>query len=102
MCKLGAAGGRFECEFRRVSDPGPGALFLRLGDDLLRDVGGNLLVSAERAHVVAATLCQRTEVRRVAVELRLRDLSLDLLLAGPRGLHAEDPPTALVEIADDV
>src|SRR5688500_2010172 len=102
MCKLGAAGGGRGWEFRLVPDPGPGPLLFRLGDDLLGDVVGDFLVPAERAHVVAAALGQRAQVRRVAVELRLRDLGLDLLLAGPRGLHPQDPPPALVEIADDV
>src|SRR5262249_52892497 len=53
-------------------------LLLRLGDQLLRDVGRNFLVAQEMHVVVAASAGERGERLRVREDLRHRHLGLDL------------------------
>src|SRR6266498_1168003 len=72
-----------------------------LGDDLLRDVRGNLGVGVELHGVVRPALSLRPQVADVAEHLRERHQRLDDAGAGPL-LHGLDLTTAGVQVADDV
>src|SRR4051812_22197976 len=78
-------------------------LLLLLGaiDHLLGKMTRDLLVAGELHRVLAPATGDRTQVRRVAQELRHRHLGLDLG-HGSLGLHAERTAAAGVEIADHV
>src|SRR5690606_15217503 len=76
-------------------------LLLRGLDHLLRDVGRHFLVAVELARVRSPALRERTQRRRVLVELGLRHERADPRLPAIR-IHAQDLAAALVQVTDDV
>src|SRR5690606_1460887 len=76
-------------------------LLLRGLDHLLRDVGRHFLVAVELARVRGPALRERTQRRRVLVELGLRHERADPRLPAIR-IHAQDLAAALVQVTDDV
>ena len=76
-------------------------LRLMLGDDLVGDVGGHLLVALELHLEGAAPLRHAAELGRVLVHFRHRDLGVDHLQTFVGG-HAEHAAALVVEVARDV
>src|SRR5215467_2161704 len=75
---------------------------LRLLDDLLRDVPGDLLVVGELELEVPAPARHRAEVGRVAEHLRHRHVGADHLLTVAARLGAQHLAAPAVQVADHV
>src|SRR5438067_1006277 len=76
-------------------------LDLRLGDELGREVRGNLGVVAELHGIAGSTLGHRPQVCGVAEHLGERDRAADDLRRAA-GVHPLDLAAPAVEVADDV
>src|SRR5919109_4735460 len=64
---------------------------LRLGDDAILHVRGSVLVVRERRRERGAAARFRSQIDRVAQDLALGDLRLDVRPSAPDGLRALDP-----------